>query len=240
MCPLRIPTDPFQSLPEKGEQDLHNIYLPLIREAVEYDKLPIMCGKQLERMSGTWHSYFHKLHNTSSLLLEIGCHRGNVLCDIAQDFKNLALIGLDITLKRVYLSALRAHKLHLNTCIRILYFHAAHLQHLFSAEEIQVVIIFFPDPWNKKTRQQKHRLLNAQTIRTLHYIIAKGGHLWLKTDDASYFQTSCKLLCNQGFIDVSHQPFWLKKHSSYPSVFEKRFQNRGCATYEGIFFKASF
>ncbi len=58
---------------------------------------------------------------------------------------------------------------------------------IFWENEINKTIIFFPDPWWKKDRQKKHRLLQENFLNKLYAITKKSWKVFFKTDHKEYF-----------------------------------------------------
>jgi tRNA (guanine-N7-)-methyltransferase len=46
--------------------------------------------------------------------------------------------------------------------------------------------IYFPDPWPKK-KHRRHRLINEKFPALAHAALARGGVVYLRTDDTDYF-----------------------------------------------------
>src|SRR5689334_8684011 len=82
-----------------------NPYLLAMREAAQDGSLPIYYGDKLKQMPGHWRQHlsarFTSHRPLQKLVLEIGCHLGRTLVQMAEDQKDHGFIGLDITFKRV-------------------------------------------------------------------------------------------------------------------------------------------
>jgi tRNA (guanine-N7-)-methyltransferase len=61
------------------------------------------------------------------------------------------------------------------------------LEYLLPAHCAQALHIYFPDPWPKK-RHRKNRLVNERFPQQAARILAPRGVVYLRTDDADYFQ----------------------------------------------------
>jgi len=80
--------------------------------------------------------------------------------------------------------------------------YAQNINKIFWEKEIDLSYIFFPDPWGKKDRQKKHRLLQTPFLNDLYKITKQSGKCIIKTDHREYFdfvleqveETSWKIL----------------------------------------------
>ncbi|MCY4380533.1 MAG: tRNA (guanosine(46)-N7)-methyltransferase TrmB [Proteobacteria bacterium] len=248
MPPLRLSHEIFPHLPDvkaNHKAGLTNPYHTKILEEDPNNQFLIL-GSELREVAGHLRTWFQKKgeQNEGSqpqhhrLVVEVGCHYGHVLTQMAADHPNCYFLGLDITLKRVYQSAKKIKQQALHNA-GVAYFNAHHLPHLFACHEIDCLVIFFPDPWHKKTKQQKHRLIQERFIRNLAPLLAPQGEIWFKTDCEHYFHSVDQLLLVHGF--QTKQQSWLaeihhhKKKQPYVSLFEQRFQELGQPIYEKIY-----
>ena len=168
------------------------------------------------------------------LYVEIGCHKGKVLLQAARDYPEDLFIGIDITFKRVVISAERATKAGLTNLTTVLA-NARGLDQIFAPGEIDGILLFFPDPWVKKGRQSKNRLIDANFCKMLYQTIKIGGFIWLKTDQQVYFESAAQNCIAAGFREMIDRPKLTR--GSYTSSFEERFQAQGLPTWEGVWYR---
>ena len=208
----------------------HNRYVDLIRTTTD---LPILLGEQLRQRRGQWHNFFTARMSTppQGLVVEIGCHRGQTLANLAQNHPHLAFLGLDITYKRVALTAQRTHNLN-NVCCLLL--DARALDQICAPAELTAVICFFPDPW-PRTRQRKHRLFTDSFVQQLATLLKTNGVLWLKSDDRQYLNHCNNLLTLKGFCRYTQQLLSLPP----ATIFERRFAERAIPIYDSQWQKVS-
>ncbi len=72
--------------------------------------------------------------------------------------------------------------------------YAQEINEIFWEEELTTTYIFFPDPWDKKDRQKKHKLLQQEFLQIL---FKKTKHEWkliFKTDHKEYFENVCEII----------------------------------------------
>ena len=212
-----------------------NPYLLKLEEARE-KKMPIVFGPSLKDKKGKWLDYIRKDKKSpqpSKLIVEIGVHMGQVFCQLAKDHPNWGFVGLDITFKRVYSTCEKLVKNKIVNAVSVLA-DASYLEEIFSINEIDGVIIFFPDPWDKKRRQTKNRLINNDFCKTMSRLIKPGGFFWMKTDSQNYFLEVSNLI-------GSISDFKKSNHSDigkdYPSIFQTRFQEKNIGFYNCIWVK---
>ena len=240
MPPLRHSRQLFPELPHhRGDI---NPYLAKIQRDHHLHGTFLRWGAELQHQAGSWHSWFKSHRKSASchhLVVEIGCHFGHTLAEMAADHQNCAFVGIDITLKRVYKSAWRLYQQGAyHGCV--IYFNAKHLEAVFAPGEIDTVIIFFPDPWNSKARQLKHRLLSTEFINTLYKLLSPGGYVWFKTDCTAYFEATLAPFEVSGFQPLTTpHPVLISTHPSqtYRSLFEQRFLAQNQPIHEQLYQK---
>lgn len=199
-----------------------------------------LSGEKLQGCKGQWRHKFNDLseHNSKidHLVLEIGSHHGKVINQMAKNFSEQhGFIGLDITMKRVVLTAEKAEQEGNRNLFSILG-DARQLERIFSTDELDAVFCFFPDPWEKKKKQLKHRLLNHEFARKLFGVIRKGGIFWLKTDSKQYFEFAVENFLKAGW-KPSTRPLKGAFSQTYVSNFESLFDSQGIGFFELFFEK---
>ena len=216
--------DPFRD----RTQDLNAGVNPYLRILQTEHDLPLLHGACLRHAASCWRSYFatRGLTKPQALLVEIGCYRGRNLLEMAQRYPQSAFIGIDLTFKRVVLTAQAIHAQGLPNAVSVLS-DARDLAALFHADELDGVVCFFPDPW-AKPRQRKKRLLSASYCEKLAILVKSGGFVWLKTDDGDYFAQAVQALLRCQFCLTEIVPLELL------SVFEQRFCVEGRKIYYGV------
>jgi len=220
--------DIFDDLPLRLRPTV-NPYVKRLTEAQSDSSLPLMFGSQLRNMRGQWRQFFSERMGrpVEKIILEIGVHKGKVFQSLAQDNPNYGVVGIDITMKRVVLSAQSVVNTGAKNAMLILG-NAKFLTQLFDKDELDGVLIFFPDPWNQKKNQLKKRLINEEFCAQLHSVLCDQGFFWLKTDCAHYFEEALVHMEKLGFEKVSKSPF----EKPYESVFESRFKKKNEQTFE--------
>src|SRR3989338_4063345 len=96
----------FDDLPLRLKHTV-NPYVKRLTEAREQKRSFMAFGSELKGLRGQWRANFERKlgRPVDKLILEIGIHKGKVLQSLASDHPELGFIGMDITMKRVVLSA---------------------------------------------------------------------------------------------------------------------------------------
>jgi tRNA (guanine-N7-)-methyltransferase len=216
----------FKDIPESVSREV-NPYLGLIEEARKSDAPRVFYGESLSTLKGNWKSL---LPNTKSkLIIEIGCHNGNLLNQLAADNPQNLYVGIDITYKRVYVSARKASDRSLKNVVTLLA-DARCLPLLFAQGEIDDMIIFFPDPWKKKNDTKHHRLIDQNFCLTLAEILTKKSNFFLRTDCDLYFAAAQHYLKFASFDKKEFCNDLATRKSHYHRLFlQKKMEiNEGC------------
>lgn len=187
-----------------------NPYLSRLQELKSEPSSPILYGEELSQMSGKWASYFENHGaNIRGLIVEIGCHMGHILVEMATSKPDFGFVGMDITLKRAVSTTEKISKNKLTNAVCV-FANASGLDRLFANEELDGTVIFFPDPWPKR-KHAKNRLVTTNFCEQLKSKTKPGGFVWLKTDQMSYFEQAEMAFQSAGFL----------AHPSPPSIFER-------------------
>lgn len=225
--------DPISGLTRKI-----NPYLDKLVFAKDSNSLPIMYGKDLQQMPGHWHEKFSEMSEKNNSLreifLEIGCYKGETLVSMAEQNIESGFIGVDLTFKRVFLSGSRAAKKNLKNIICVL-FNGKFIGQIFAESELSGIIIFFPDPWDKKKRQEKNRLISEDFVVSVHKVLKPGGFIWFKTDKESYYNEAKKMFLSKYFRDMENKDGLCAKN--YPTTFQTCFLMQKAQIYEGVWHK---
>jgi len=133
----------------------------------------------LERFpyKGKWNTVFKNDH---SIILELGCGKGEYTLALARKYPEINFIGIDIKGARMWRGAKTALEEGLNNVL-FLRTQIELLDLCFDNEEVSEIWITFPDP-QIKYKRTKHRLINENFLRKYQKILTKEGLIHLKTD----------------------------------------------------------
>ncbi|MCX6117288.1 MAG: tRNA (guanosine(46)-N7)-methyltransferase TrmB [Proteobacteria bacterium] len=222
--PVRT-TDVFANILEKMDTSMNPFVMKLVN-AQESGDLLVGFGPKLKSHIGAWRNQFPDMPSTDvtrPLIVEIGCHYGHTIADIAVDHPDALFVGIDITFKRVINTAERAKKLGLKNVLSVLA-NAGGLEHMFAPGEVNGFVTFFPDPWTKK-KHAHNRLYSPKFCEAVWQALSPSGFLWLKTDQRPYFDDALSHAAAQGFEVTQSLPVFSDK--DYSSYFMRRFQLMG-------------
>lgn len=220
--------NPFQDSYATMREDV-NAFLNVLKDG----DLPILYGPKLEPMIGTWSEHFaEKLgHAPKAVVLEIGSHLGEVILKMAENEPETGFVAMDITLKRVVKVAQKSVAKNLKNITSILC-NAKFLDLIFKDHELDGALVFFPDPWAKKKRYHKNRLLKPEFLAILARKLKPNAYFWFKTDWEPYNAEVLEALKAAGWREY-HEPVGIPS-TVYTSRFERMFKGEGLPTYESL------
>lgn len=231
----------FSEIPDSLNKNV-NPYVKKLIEGRNNQELPAYYGSHLKDKKGFWREFFKSMKadeprcKVNRLFLEIGVHTGKVINELAAKFREDQFIGVDITYKRVVLSAQKAKIAGLDNLVTVLG-DARYLDDLVAPEELDGIIAFFPDPWIKKKSQLHNRLFNHDFCKLMHQIIKINGFFWLKTDSKSYYEQIAISLKDAGFSKQEKPDEDLILNETAESTFESLFKRQNLPIYESVWFK---
>lgn len=170
------------------------------------------------------------------IILEIGFGMGNSLLEQALRHPENNYLGIEVHRPGIALLLIQIEKFKLKN-IKVIYADATEiLAHSIPNYSLDVVQIFFPDPW-PKTRHHKRRLVQAKFIELLHEKLKLNGKLHLATDWQNYAQHMLKIMENtpQWQNTAEKNQFTPRPPTRPMTKFEKRGQQLGHAIWDLVF-----
>lgn len=164
------------------------------------------------------------------LIVDVGCGSGNFLRDYAISNPDARFLGFELRFKRLVKGAVKFKK-HNIANVRLIRTRAEEIADWIAPESAFEIHIAFPDPWAKKKRQRKHRLITAEYLSTIRSLLVRGGCFVFKTDHEEYFREVKELLKQQSdlkLIEYSedlHRSEYDKRN--IPTEFELLFKGKG-------------
>ena len=134
--------------------------------------------KDLFHLKGNWNKFYFK--NNKSIILELGCGKGEYTIHLAKLNPKKNFIGIDIKGARLWRGAKNALKDEMNN-VAFIRAHIELIDRLFAAQEVKEIWITFPDP-QKKFKRTKHRLTNPVFLELYRKVLFPNGIIHLKTD----------------------------------------------------------
>jgi tRNA (guanine-N7-)-methyltransferase len=146
-------------------------------------------------LAGKWKSDYFK--TDSSLVLELGCGRGEYTNGLGKLFPEMNFIGVDVKGDRLAQGGRAARELEL-TNTAFLRIHMQEIDEQFAENEVDEIWITFPDP-RLRDRDEKRRLTFHTFLNRYKKILKTGGILHLKTDSLPFFEFSEGSLAENGW-----------------------------------------
>jgi tRNA (guanine-N7-)-methyltransferase len=210
-----------------------NIYAHKIGET----HLPCACDQKAEEHRGEWTKLWNhttkNLGTPKKLHVEVGCNGGHFLLERAKQNTDEFFIGVDWKYKQIYFAAEKSEKRKIDNVFFVRAY-AERLAHLFAPGEIDMMYVFFPDPW-VKARKLKNRWVNATHLQDIAEILKSGGELHIKTDHPDYFEfmlEEIKKVQNQFEVIFESKDL----HAGNPNAHKLTFPE--VTLYESVFIKS--
>jgi tRNA (guanine-N7-)-methyltransferase len=137
-------------------------------------------------------------------VLEVGFGMGDSLFESAQQFPTTNFLGIEVhgpgvghLMQLAAVARLANLRVYRHDVIEV-------LQHCIPENCLDVVQVYFPDPWPKK-KHHKRRLVNSEFIQLVRYKLKRRGILHLATDWPSYAQQMRELVTASALFEVCEQ-----------------------------------
>jgi len=185
-------------------------------------------GKSLfDKTKGNWKKIFN---NNNPIFLELGCGNGEYTISNSIRYPKSNFIGIDIKGSRLWKGARYLEKNNLKNAL-FLRIQIENILDFFNLNEVEEIIISFPDPRPKK-RDIKKRLTNLKFLDFYNKIIRDGGKLMLKTDDKDLFNYSIDQIKDSKFKKLKYtDDLYSSPDFEYvkgvKTKYEKKFLNQG-------------
>jgi len=121
------------------------------------------------------------------LEVELGCGDASFIAEYARRNPETNFIGVERLLGRIQKLHRKGSRLGLANLRGVRIESSYFLQWLLPPHSARALHIYFPDPWPKK-KHRKHRLINESFPALARITLQPGGTVYLRTDDADYFQ----------------------------------------------------
>jgi len=164
-----------------------------LQRLAELETFPNVFQLQKE-LQGNWNRLVFK--NSNPITLELACGKGEYSLAMARKFPQRNFIGIDIKGARIWRGAKTAMDEQLIN-VAFLRTYIDHLPEYFLQDEVEEIWILFPDPYVKKSKENK-RLTSSSFLKRYQQIIKTDGLVHLKTDDNQLFQFTLETLMQQG------------------------------------------
>lgn len=178
----------------------------------------------------------HIFQRTAPTILEIGFGMGGNLLEQAQRYPEKNFLGIEIHRPGMAAVLLGIERLKLHN-LKLFHADAVEVLKVIPDNTLDVIQIFFPDPWPKR-RHQKRRLIQAAFAKLLEIKLRTGGQLQLATDWQDYAEQMLFVLENTPHFknkagDKQFSPRLMERPLT---KFEKRGQQLGYPIWDLVFY----
>jgi tRNA (guanine-N7-)-methyltransferase len=165
------------------------------------------------------------------LEVELGCGDASFLVEYARRNPGRNFIGVERLLGRIQKLDRKGRRAGLANLRGVRIESAYFLQYLLPSRSAFALHIYFPDPWPKK-RHRKHRLINEHFPALARVALAPGGVVYLRTDDADYFQQMTEVFSAAKEFQPAATPVAL---AEIVTDFEQGFNSQGIQTLRAAY-----
>ncbi len=169
--------------------------------------------------------------NNNPLYLEIGCGKGKFANTIAKQMPDVNFIAVEQTVN-VLVSAMEQTAGSGLSNLRYLMGKAEYLAKVLPPKNVQKIFLNFSCPFPKNS-YAKHRLTHERFLEIYKILLADGGIIEQKTDNAKFFEFSLNSFCDNGFrlrnitFDLHNSDF----KGNIITEYEQRFISQGLPIY---------
>jgi len=167
----------------------------------------------------------------AALKLEIGIGNGDALIHMASSDRDSLYLGVEVHEPGIGRCLNNIEKLQLNN-IRLIKHDAIEvLEQMIDANQLDRILLFFPDPWHKK-RHHKRRIVN-RCFRDLSYRALKpDGSIHVATDWQDYAESIAEqFLDDDRFVNMGDADGHIERPGYRPLT---RFEQRGLRLGHGV------
>jgi tRNA (guanine-N7-)-methyltransferase len=170
-------------------------------------------------------------HAPQPLEVELGCGDASFLVEYARRHPERNFIGVERLLGRISKLDRKGRRVGLANLRGVRIESSYFLQHLLPQHSAGALHIYFPDPWPKK-KHRRHRLINEDFPALARAGLVPRGAVYLRTDDADYFQRMTEVFAASGDFQGIETPAELAK---LPTDFERDFNAEGIQTLRAAY-----
>ena len=165
------------------------------------------------------------------LEVELGCGDASFLIECARRHPEKNFIGVERLLGRIKKLDRKGRRAGLANLRGVRIESSYFLQYLLPPRSAVALHVYFPDPWPKK-RHRKHRLIGGNFPALARATLASGGAVYLRTDDADYFQQMTEVFATNKEFQKMETPVEL---AEIVTDFERDYNLRGIKTLRAAY-----
>ncbi len=179
---------------------------------------------------GAWRKLFaaRMEREPVGLELEIGCGKGGFILQLAERHPHVAFVAVEVCREALLLAVEKCKAADLKNVL-FLCLDAATLGEIFADGEVERIYLNFSDPW-PKSRHAKRRLTAPAFLALYQTLLAPGGTVRQKTDNAPLFAYSLSSFRENGWAlsqvtDDLHNSPWAA--DNLMTEYEKTWSEKG-------------
>ena len=169
--------------------------------------------------------------NNNPIRLEIGCGKGQFVCEMAIRHPEINFIAVEKTANVIVLACEKAKELKLKNVLFIKT-SAEYLPRLLKEKSVTELYLNFSCPYPKST-YATHRLTNSRFLKIYDRLLCDGAEIHQKTDNMHFFEYSIEEFTSSGYklknvsLDLHASDF----EGNIVTEYEKRFSEQGMPIY---------
>ena len=173
----------------------------------------------------------HLFSVVKPLEVELGSGDGSFLAEYARQHPERNFIGVERLLGRIRKLDRKGRAAGTRNLRGIRIESSYFLKYLVPPRSVSALHIYFPDPWPKR-KHRRHRLINEEFPSLAYQTLASEGVVFLRTDDASYFEQMVSVFAASTLFRPTETPVEL---ASLLTDFEREFHARGIQTLRAAY-----
>lgn len=146
--------------------------------------------------------------NDLPLELEVGCGSGEYLCSLASKDPSANFVGIDRSLKALYLAVGVAAELKLEN-IKFIGADFRQLYPLLAADSLRAAYLHFPEPLSKQHDIRKNRVFSPVFLDNLYAALQPGGTLSVVSDNETFFMQMLAIAEHDQRFEKAHDKRYL-------------------------------
>jgi len=165
------------------------------------------------------------------LEVELGCGDASFLVEYARRHPGKNFLGVERLLGRISKLDRKGRRAGLTNLRGVRIESSYFLKYLLPPHAATALHIYFPDPWPKK-KHRRHRLINENFPALACAALASDGVVYLRTDDADYFQQMMEVfVSNKSFQEIETP----EELAELPTDFESEFSSQEIKTLRAAY-----
>lgn len=169
--------------------------------------------------------------NNNPIQLEIGCGKGQFVCEMAKRFKDVNFVAVEKAANVIVLACEKARNMGLKN-ILFVKTSAEYLPRIIKPHTVTTLYLNFSCPFPKPS-YAIHRLTNCRFLKIYDGLLCDGAEIYQKTDNMHFFEYSIEQFSLYGYklknisLDLHASGF----EGNIVTEYERRFSEQGMPIY---------